>query len=271
MESIDNVKTLLDAGEQLADPKHAPGGAYYAVVPEGSSLESLDEYMPKPRRVRQTIVMRTPAAFSAYVNRFKLPNTVIFGDVKSMKFNAIIDYHAPGGDDGAAHTDHNVTFEPVVTPEWEVWFRNSGKKMNQAEFARFIEENMLDVREPNGADLLEIAGTLEAKRNVSFKSAVRLQDGTYELGYAEETTAHAGGSGGSLSIPQEITLGLAVFRGAESYKVRAFFRYRIGDDKKLVLWYDLHKPQTIIDDAFTSVAQAIGDAVAGVEKYEGAA
>ncbi|MCH1933271.1 YfdQ family protein, partial [Shewanella sp. A25] len=76
---------------------------------------------------------------------------------------AIVDYHAP---DKAAHGAHVAAMALPYSEEWKAWTAIDGKLMPQREFARFIEENAVDVVAPSGADLLEVVRDLQAVRKV---------------------------------------------------------------------------------------------------------
>ena len=62
--------------------------------------------------------------------------------------------------------------------------------MTQVDFARFLEENMPDVVEPDSAELLEVALTFEAKKSVEFSSGVRLANGQIQFQYDEVSPGH---------------------------------------------------------------------------------
>ena len=125
-----------------------------------------------------------------------------------------------------------------------------GKTMKQADFAKFIEDNLPDIAEPNGSDLLIISRSLEAKKKVDFESAVRLDNGETQFTYNEEIKGTAGK--GTLEIPEIFVLGIPVFHGGDAYKLEARLRYRINDGQ-LLMWFDLLRPERLLEDAFNQV------------------
>ncbi len=130
--------------------------------------------------------------------------------------------------------------------------------MTQFEFATFIEDNVKDVREPAGADMLEIARTLEATKKVDFVSGIRLSDGQREFTYNEQIEGTS--RKGQVKVPEHFILGSPVFVAGTLYRVTARLRYRI-EAGKLRLWCDLLNPHEIERDAFGAIVEKVDDAV----------
>lgn len=118
----------------------------------------------------------------------------------------------------------------------------------------FIENNVVDIRQPSGADVLEVSRSLQAVKNVSFNSAIRLADGSQQLAYSE--TVDGSTSKGSVKVPETFVLGIPVFFGGASYEVTAKLRYRIADGK-LLMWFDLYRPEHIEQDAFGEIGKEV--------------
>jgi uncharacterized protein YfdQ (DUF2303 family) len=260
MEGLDAV---LNAGSALGDAKAVPHGVIpYAVIPEGATVEELERLMPSPARARATVTAKSAETFSAYVNRFKEPATAVFADQEKFTLVGIIDYHALGE---PGWREHRVSYGAPRSLEWQTWRTNSGKRMGQADFAQFIEDNVVDIRDPDGAAVLEVSRNLQAKKAVDFSSSLRLSDGAQQFSYSE--TVDGSTVKGTIKVPEEFTLGIPVFFGGIMYEVRARLRYRI-ESGKLQLWYDLYRPEHIEKDAFAEVCSAIGTATA-IEIWEG--
>lgn len=261
----DGLAEVINAGVLIGAPKAVPNGGLYAALPEGATLVDLERYMPAPAYVKATVAAKTAEAVTTYVNRHKNDSSAIFADVDAGKIVAVIDYHS--AKNAAAHATHRVVYGLPEAEEWKTWNGADGRKMTQADFARFIEENRIDIVTPDGATVLEIARTLDARKKVQFKSGVRLEDGTFDIAYSEETTAAGGGISGKLSIPSEIEIGVPVFYGGPRYKLTCFFRYRI-EDGRLQMWIDLHRKKHVRDHAFSEVVESIGAACEGVPLFE---
>jgi uncharacterized protein YfdQ (DUF2303 family) len=249
----EDLKAVLDAGSALGTPKTV-GAGQYAVVPGGWCIEDLDGYLERPRRAEADVAAKSAETFSAYLLRFKTDATAVFADQQAFKVVGIIDYHAP---DAPAFRKHRVSYAAPRSLEWATWRASSGKKMPQADFAQFIEDNVVDIRTPAGADMLEVSRNLQAKKKVEFGSAIRLADGAQQFSYSE--TVDGSTAKGTIKVPEVFVLGIPVFFGGELYEVTARLRYRITEGQ-LALWYELYRPEHIEKDAFEGVCDDINKA-----------
>ena len=247
------AESMLAAGSALVAPVAPEADSRFVVVPDGYKVEDIEKFLVAPARARGTITAETPEAFIAYYNRFVDEDaSLVFARTEDFNVTGIIDWHAPG--DQAAFAEHRVVYEAPRSDEWQIWTGMNGKPMPQADFSRFIEDNVKDIREPDGADVLEVARQLEVKKKVEFASAERLSDGQREFTYNEEVEGST--RRGQMRIPEEFKLGIPVFIGGELYEVIARLRYRI-DGGQLRLWYDLYRPHEIERDAFGVVVEKI--------------
>ena len=253
---------IIAAGTAMAGPFQAKdGGVPIVVVPEGYKIEDIEPYLDAPARARGTFTAETPEAFIAYFSRFadddaKGGTSMVFARSGDFHVEGIIDWHSPGDTPGFG--DHRVVYEAPRSDEWKIWTKPNGVAMKQTDFSRFIEDNVKDIVEPDGADVLEIARQLEVKKKVEFASAERLSDGQREFTYKEDVQGST--RRGTLAIPEEFKLGIPVFVDGEPYEVTARLRYRIAEGQ-LVLWYDLLRPHEIKRDAFAQVVKGIDEGV----------
>lgn len=104
-----------------------------------------------------------------------------------------------------------------------------------------------EVGSPDGATLLEVCRTLEAKKKVDFKSAIRLADGSTQFTYDEDVQGSA--RQGQLAVPEQFSLGIPVFENGAKYRADVRLRYRIQDGGNLIMWLELIRPHKIIEDA----------------------
>lgn len=237
----------------------------FVVVPDSYEAISLDRFFDRPRLTTANVVCSTVDSFIAYVKAWKghaQGDPLAFADEAAGKVACVLDYDAP---EKPSHRTHKCSLALELTPEWQTWMGQNGKPFGQMEFARFLENNLLDVVTPDGATLLEMAASLEVKKGVQFLSAVRLQDGLRQFSYQEtgETAAK-----GALKLPEVFVLGLAPWKGCEPYRMEARLRYRISDEKGLSLWYDLVRPHLILRDAFRSILETVREK-SGVTVLEG--
>ncbi|MCK0743598.1 YfdQ family protein [Chromohalobacter nigrandesensis] len=263
MEDQRDFQAALAAGTTLAntgalasdciDEQHA------VLIPEGYHLEDLEQFQAQPRRTRQRVAIHNATDFGRYVNRFKDAATTIYADLENTRFTAVLDHPAPSE---PAWGDHRATYACPHSRSWKTWTAADGKAMRQADFAKFIEDNLPDVQHPNGSDILTISRTLEAKKKVDFQSGVRLDNGEVQITFNEEIQGSAGK--GTIEIPETFTLGIPVFEGGDHYELTARLRYRINDGQ-LAMWFDLLRPERLLEDAFantlTQIQRDLGDDV----------
>jgi uncharacterized protein YfdQ (DUF2303 family) len=242
----ENTETQSRQNESLAGQILHTVGAPHVIVPEGYSLHDLEKTQPAPRRSTGTVVLKDVASFVLFFNEQKGNFTPrIYGSVNPPKFTAVFN-------DDASHAagwgDYKAQYSCPYSIEWQTWQSKNKQPMNQADFAQFIEDNLPDILD--GATLLEVSRSLEAKKKVNFASAIRLSDGQNQFTYEEQVEGTA--NKGQLKIPETFDLGIPVFEGGPLYKVSARLRYRITEGK-LGLWYDLERPHKILEDAVKQV------------------
>lgn len=237
-------------------------GLPMVIIPNDCDLKTFPELQLAPPYIARNVVVTSASSFLAYYNRFANNHSTIFVDIEKSKLLGIMDYHEIdsiiGGIDeiNPKHCKHTVTYDCPLTPEAKKWFDNNKKPMNQADFAAFIEDGILEISQPSGAEMLEIATTLQAKNAVNFRSSIRLDNGQVQMGYEENLQGSAGVSG-QITIPQNITLILKVFRGdEEAYQLKANFRYRIKEGQ-LTMWYELIRHHIVREDAVKQILETI--------------
>ena len=168
-------RTLLDsAAEHLPQPQvllaqSGPTGIdsdarHYVAVPNGYRLETVDteDLMPAPRRIVAQATVDSLESFVAYVQRHKLPETVVWVKLNpltsALTLTGRIDEHA---NDKPSWRRHSVTFTPLLSVEWQRWMGKNGAQQKQLDFALFMENNIADVASveglPTGAQMLEMA------------------------------------------------------------------------------------------------------------------
>lgn len=251
------IETALDAGRLLATEMRHENDMPFLVYPNDHSIKTFPELREHPLRIEQQVSHTTAQSFVDYFNRFSNETSAIFIDEVNTKFTAILDYHESSAEiyPNAGWKKHVSTFKPAETPEWESWLSNDKKVMNQEDFGRFIENNIAEIQTPPGAEMLEIALSIQAKTEVKFSRATRLDNGQLQIGYNEVTNGTAGVNG-NLKIPEKFSIGLRLFRGVDAYAIEARLRYRIKEGN-LMLWYELIRPHAVIDANITDITDAI--------------
>lgn len=251
-------KEIARAEQQCAaDIKTAPNGLPYRITANGA-IERLDYFAAGPAARMAVVSVYTSDSFSAYINRFKDPTSVVFADVLARKFTGVMSYFKAGPEGAGEWDKHRVDLQLRATPNWAIWEAANKKEMDQATFAQFIEDNLCDIAEPAGAMIVQIARTLEAKVNAVFSSDIRPDNGSYAFAYAEDVQSQAGR--GTLTIPNEFTLVLQPFEGSKTYQVKARFRHKLRSGK-LSMWFDLIRIEDVIRTAFAEEQDRIDDAI----------
>lgn len=255
----ENAAALL-AGEELANTKHKLTSEVHRLTEHGrpfrvtvdGQLQSLEGFLLAPVSIRGDLGVYDATSFINYVQKFKDADTVIFADKVNRSFTAVLDYH---GVDKARWGRHRAVLAARQTEAWKRWVEADGKRMNQADMAQFIEDNIPDIASPPGAELVEVARNLEAKKDVTFLSTQRPQNGSVNFHYQE--TVQGSMRGGDLAIPEQFILGLTPFEGCSPYKVTARLRYRIEAGGKLAIWFDLLRVEDIVEEAFKEITEDV--------------
>jgi uncharacterized protein YfdQ (DUF2303 family) len=276
MDDTIGLKPALEfSAEQMVaglDTKPHPQGGEIVVVPKDYRVERLEPLAKLLHHVKQTVKLLDASSFIAYINTFKNKHTAIFADqIRNGQQNqppliiGVIDYHqkpfAAQAEGATAkftepvpdYGEHRVEFEFPFAEEWARWRAIDNKPMSQMQAAEFLEENFMDVIDPPNAAMLDVVSNLEAKKNVSFASGVRLQTGANQLTYAEEIESKGRGT---LVIPAEFKIGVPVFYGDPKYEVRVLLRYRINEGQ-LTFTMKINRRQFVEAAAFHEVVKGI--------------
>lgn len=258
IESSEETPEALRTAEALASALAATltpreiGNALVLLSPADYKLHDLtelrDKAEPVARRKRGEAQMHDLPSFITYVKDQAAAATgYIYANPDARKFTAVFnDYRS----EVAGWRDQRASYFAEYTPEFRRWLENNGagKAKTQTEFAEFIEDNFADLVPPFAQQLLDVATTIQAKTDISFSSAKRLDNGQVQLGYTEVINAQAG-TDGALTIPREFELGMRLFKNGEGYRLKARLKYRLGSGN-VKFWYELDRPERAIEDAF---------------------
>lgn len=242
---------LIDVGSAIGNPKTNPEhhGKAYAVVPHGFELQTL-ETAGRPIHPKASVKLRDAASFVLYVNDHKVPATRIYGQMDPARFLVVFDEFLTAeqaGDDLSEQADwREFRAEFAVPPsrEWKLWNDANRKQMSQLGFAEFLQDNLPDVTEPEGAALLEMALNFEAVQAGRFVATQRLQNGNHDLQWKSENNAS-----GSVQLPEHLTLSIPVFENEAPRQITARLRYRLKEGT-LAIWYELVRPHKVLEAAF---------------------
>lgn len=255
IESLAIADQLASSLAATMSPRET-GGVTTILAPTGYEVHDLtskiEKAQPHPNRKAGTVALLSLDSFITYTNeQARQEEGYIYANPDSLAFTAIFNdqRHLPGW------RDHRATYQAAHTPEYKRWAEHNRKPMSQTEFAEFIEDNLADLTGNEGRSLLEVATTIQAKTDINFSSAKRLDNGQVQLGYTEVIDAKAG-SDGALTIPREFTLGLRIFKNGDGYAIKARLKYRMLSGA-VKFWYELDRPERAIEDAFRGYIEQV--------------
>lgn len=216
-----------------------------------------DQYRDRPARTTGTVQVSDVDSLHHYWQIFADDRAQVYADRDAQRLIAVLDHADSMSTDWGKH---RIVLQLRQSEAWAAWAGRDNKLTAQADFAEFLEDNRADIFDPASADLLEIAQSLQATTNASFKSGYKLVNGQKQLTYTETVSATAG-ENGTLAIPEVFTLRLPVYRGADvADEVIARLRYRIGNGQ-LVIGFKLYRPADVVDAAFNGVVQLVAEKI----------
>lgn len=253
--SKDAIKEIVRLTvEGLAAKSVTGGNTEFIVVPDGHSVKSLAEYKynehaAAPERIKGTVSVVDSVSFIEYHKLFSDPNTRIFADESGLSILAVLDYHGANGAEvgGARWGSHRLNLALTLSPEWDLWTKQNGQKMEQMAFAEFLEQNSRDIIEPAAASVIDTARELEGKTEANFGASSRTQSGAYAITYTETTTAKAGNN--KVEVPDKFKIRVPIFFGGDKVEVEALLRYRV-DGGKVKFFFTLVRQKEAVHTAF---------------------
>lgn len=271
LEATANENLAETLAREMKEPKvliNAVGQNFHGVaLPPGWRYEAqdLEKLLSQPRRKIGRLKLTETESFTDYVVRHgHAARSAIYCVADFTKgelgFTAILNDH--GADKEAQDwRDHRAGFAPEKSEEWKRWNDKNAHHFSQLGFALFLEDNMKDITSgegfPTGAQMLAMAVGFEAKQDMRFKSAVRLQSGGVRLEYIEDEDK---GTIEAMTLFEKFQIAIPVFRADTArYPIEARLRYRVKDGS-LVFWYELIRADLIMEQA----ARALVESVRGI-------
>lgn len=256
---------LLAAGAALGQPRthSTPDARPYALVPDGYTVRELPR-AHVPERPRAIVQLRDAASFVRYFNDHKTNYSRIFARLDPALFLAVFDEFSAvtPGDAGvwpqADWREFRAAFSVPPSREWLLWHAANRKPMSQVSFAEFLQDNLPDVVQPAGADLLELALNFEAAQSGTYVATQRLQDGSHNLQWRADNNAS-----GTVKLPEHITLMIPVFENEAPSELQARLKYRVKEGN-LSLWFELVRPHKVLEAAFRSAWDRIAEGTGAV-------
>lgn len=247
-----DIKTIVDPRDNteaiVAVTSHADGHVSVREVDE-----HFDMYRAKPLYRRGVACVHRLESLIEHANRFKSADSAIFAHEAGARINIPYDYHPAGPDPTKAGWGrHEAVYEAKASREWKRWIERGQQKMDQVDFAEFIEDNVADVMEvpdflkggdaqtdadkellalvqkiegrPCGpAKLMELSRGLKVFSQEEAAVEVKLDSGEARVVMSEK---HLGADKKPLSIPSMFLVSIPVFIGGPLWRVPIRLRYR---------------------------------------------
>lgn len=232
-------------------------GREFALRPAGFEIKDVTSPGWLAPFAQAKIVVDERLALIDYVNRFREWSTILFANADMGEIVAQIDYHRPP--EGAEPAclpgacKHQATLKLRPSEEFARWDAFEGDLHPQAEFARFLEENAVDILHPEAASMIEVAHDLSAAEGVKFSSKVDLRSGNRRFHYENETRVE-----GDIVIPSRFTLSIPLYSGEAPIELEALFRYRVAPGG-LFLGFEWRRVEYLKLAHFKQIAFAIAE------------
>ena len=244
----DRAKRIEAHTVKVFDPWEGTDTEIPIVTIGGSQIDmagKLDEWRGSPKRREGSASVETLDSFIALVNRHKDEGSAIFASLKNEKpwLRAVIDYHdlLRNPRFGA----HSVRYEFPLSPEFLAWRGVSGRKLDQTQFAEWIEDHIHELSSPTVDEENEFEKALGLKfglphelvkvaRGISIHAAVKvaniqtLATGEAQMVY-EETHDVKDSDRKPIKVPGLVLVSVPLFYGGDMVRLPFRLRYeRVG-------------------------------------------
>lgn len=248
------AEIVLQAGAAIGEPKVVTAGddgpsKRFLIIPEGYEAKEVDveKLLTEPFRNKGSVGVATVDSFLRFSERELLVGTTVcFADQDTGYFKTVFNYAAAG--DMPGWSDRSVQLNLKKTTSWTRWMGSNGKQMDQLAFADFVEANLPDISEPDGATIIETIQQLKVHRKAEFISVVDPRTGFTNLTFNEQTSGET--LKGNIEFCGKLVLGLAPYRGSEKYRVDVALRFNINDQNKLRVFYSMINADLVEEHAF---------------------
>lgn len=184
-----------------------------------------------------------------------LDNVVVFADRDKLNFHAFLDYHHVTG---GRWLNHSASVTYKESHQFGIWKKHDGVKMGQEAFAEFLDENVLDITDPTGADVVAFASCLEAHRTEIFKSSTNLGNGEVKFNWSNESSGDS-----ATKFPTDMKIGIPIWTNGEKILIPVKLFYRVSEGK-LLFWYKLRNLENIIDQLWNEDVKFISEALLSI-------
>ena len=243
-------------------------GNPFLIQDRNGSVLDLSHLLLRPTRFSGTKILTKLVSFNNFLKcrADQATTSVYVKELLREKFNSFI-FEAVLNDDtdGPNHQDHKVVFKPGFTKPAQDWLEKDEKRMDQEEFALFIDKHLLDIRSgddspvygmPTQAELLNFITSLTDSKNAKFSRKVNIQNG--DVSFSLEKTV-SDEEAERIKLFERFPVVLCPFEGFPFYQVTAKLRFRV-EGGQVIFWYDLEG----LEDMFIA---ARNFAIESIEKH----
>ncbi len=265
--SVEAIAKLAEAGVQFRDVE--PGEIVAAVLRPGWSVQTYDAESAgdAPRRLRGVTNLGDVESFLAHVAEFGGGLTRL---ERVERYTWRAPYNGPkrGADESGwtaevaepGWDDFAAVLDVKLSRQFQRWIGHDGLLIGPVEFAEMLEDRIGDIADPDAADLIEMAQTLEGRVDAQWQAGHRLKSGARNLVYSETVTAHGRTlDGGEMRVPDSLVLRLPVLEHGPEETVAARLRYRVVQGK-LSIGYQIIDLDGIIDTAAAAITEQLIEA-----------
>lgn len=261
-QELNGTQAVIDIALRAGQPRELEPGFVYGVVTNSGAFQKIDltgpEYTGEPGRKSGTTAVRDVDSFLAYFGKHSDEHSEVYADATTSVITAVLDAHTA---EDPRWGCHRLELRLQQTAAWKAWTSMDGQLVPQAQFAEFIEDNLVDLVEPDSATMLELAESFEVTTSAEFQSSQRLDSGARKFSYVEEQTGKAGHKG-DITIPATLTLALVPYEGTEPYRVTARFKYRLDKAKgALTLGFKIERPEDTLTAAYEDIRTLIATGI----------
>lgn len=233
------------------------GRLFILTPPNFAAKEVTSKHQLTPWPV-QAITLDDRDSLVNYVKRHMTTDSLFIADYDAGTIRAQLDWHPHNqhdlefGDAGAMA--HSATLILRNSEEFTRWDAMEGKLHAQSDFARFLEENAVDICDPEPTTMIEISRDLEAVSAQAFKSRTRLENGALGFTFETETKITS-----SVQVPTEFSVMIPIYNGEQPDTLRAKFRYR-AQAGGLLLGFEWYRVEYQRRAYFNQIATAASEA-----------
>lgn len=237
-----------------------------------------DSYRNEPRLREGTARLTKIDSLIEHVNRFKGSNSVLFAvdDRAKPSLTAVLDYHPEGAFAAPRWGKHRALHEFPLSDQWLAWTQHNAKPMAMRDFARFLEDRIIDVIDlipsedtlpealakyislcggevASSAKLVEISRGLKVHEKGSVEESVNPSTGEVTFTFVSE---HVDARGAKLKVPNVFLIAIPVFKSGMLYRIAARLRY-LKSNGGLTFWYELWNADAAFDDALGHACERV--------------